>query len=868
MNRTLLLATWLLTTAWASASDAEAQTAPDFDWGIWRRLVVHHQARLKPFDTAARETVLEIAGRQEFRPEAFEALSPVEIRDWVALQKFFQAPPKDAERAEPAADGRTDRFKTAETATASPAVRVRDLLSPGMRRTLRDVDFGKDDVLAAAISDLEKQILAKRSQFFPTDAQNRLPHEVRQEATKANAKEVLDLFAKHDEVRAEWLAIQKVKAQLIQELNGVLGMANFYDAQFWLSNKVEGEAADLIAKDPKKLPTHEVYRLNRLLFSTAFPKEIAAAGPQTPHTPTAVRYDPVVLYLTSLFTWGGWSELEKPSGAASGNESPYTRGHRLDAWDHLPVVPAFVELVPFLKQEAPRHVSATTAVDYPPFARWALFLGGLANNAPPKEAEKIVERMQEVERRALRTFDHAMLFRRMRTGFAFEIGPPPEKSPDGSQKDSIRWLSLYDLASSEASQLGAPYVTASHSALKKSFFAARKAFLADDVAAFNEHSKRFAEVVGKLDASYAERLRAEKSDIAERMKAKVSRAGLAVFDFLDEGKEWDAFPTPEMIEREIHYNQLQPFWKTALIAFFASLVLAASLGMRSKIVYGFGFTLLLSAIGMMAYGVGLRVSVAGRAPVTNMFETILWASLVASGVGVVLALVYKRRFIALSAAILLALCSTMAVNLPAEFGSSIKPLQPVLRSQKWLIIHVMTIVASYGAFMLSWLLSVIGLASFFRANPDRKHVKEIASFAYRAMQVGVILLFAGTALGGWWAADSWGRFWGWDPKEVWALIALLTYLLVLHTRFIGVKSFGMMVGSSLAFTMVVGSWYGVNFLFPAGLHAYAFNTGGQQYVIGGVILNLLYVATVWLVKSLRESSNRVVSSVEPTPLAT
>ena len=78
----------------------------------------------------------------------------------------------------------------------------------------------------------------------------------------------------------------------------------------------------------------------------------------------------------------------------------------------------------------------------------------------------------------------------------------------------------------------------------------------------------------------------------------------------------------------------------------------------------------------------------------------------------------------------------------------------------------------------------------------------------------------------------------------------------------------MMVGSSLAFTMVVGSWYGVNFLFPAGLHAYAFNTGGQQYVIGGVILNLLYVATVWLVKSLRESSNRVASSQDPATLAT
>jgi len=846
MIRTLFLAALLAAPA---PADDSTKAEPPFDWGIWRRLIVHHQQRLKPFDTAARETVLEIAGRLEPRPEAFETLGPAEIRDWVALQKFFQAPPNGAERAEPAADDRTDRFKGQPVGSAVPSVRVRDLLSPTLRRNLRDVDFAKDEPLAAEIAELEKKLLGYRSKFFPADAQIRLLHEVRAEAAKAKATDVLALVDKRDELRREWLKIQGVKAYLIQELNGILGIANFYDQQFWLSHKPEGEAAELVAKDPKKLPTHEVYRLNRLLFSTAFPKEIAPPGPKTPHAPTAKRYDPVVLFLTSMFTWGGWDDLEKSTGSHAAEEGAYFRGHKLDAWDKLPIiVAAYVELDPILKLETVHHVSSATAADYRPFRDWAHSLGEIANSAPPKDMEKIVERMQEVERRGLRTYDLAMKYRGMRAGFGFEIGPPPEKSQ--------RWMPLYQLASEDASQLGAPYDTASLSSLRKSFFAARKAFLADDAPAFNEHSKRFAEVVGKLDEAYAERLGAEKAEIAARSQAKVSRAGLSVFDFLDEGKDWDVFPSPTLVEREIHYNQFQPFWKTSMIAFAAALVLAVSLGVQARAVYGLGFALLLTAIGVMTYGVGVRISIAGRAPVTNMFETVLWASLVASLVGVVLALVYKRRFIALSAALLLALCSTMAVNLPPEFGSAIKPLQPVLRSQKWLIIHVMTIVASYGAFMLAWLLSVIGLASFFRANPDRKHVKEISQFAYRAMQVGVILLFAGTALGGWWAADSWGRFWGWDPKEVWALIALLTYLTVLHTRFIGVKSFGMLVGSSLAFTMVVGSWYGVNFLFPAGLHAYAFNSGGQLYVIGGVIANLLYVATVWIVKSLHESSAR------------
>jgi ABC-type transport system involved in cytochrome c biogenesis permease subunit len=847
MNRSILTAAWLLISAApVAAADAPKNDAPKFDFGIWRRMVIHHQQRLKPFDSAARETILEIAGRQEFRPESFETLSPADVRDWDALKAFLQAPSTDAERAGPAPDGRSDRFKGAETGSAVPSVRVRDLLSPGMRRKLRDAEFAESETLHGAMMKLEGEILAKRKDLFQADADKKLLNECRTAAVEANDAGVLDKFAAYDQARSKWLEIESAKAQLIQELNGILGIANFYDQQFWLSNKLTGEAADLVARNPKDLPTHEKYRLNRLLLSTAFPKEITPPGPKTPHAPTAKRYDPVELYLASMFTWGGWDELEKPTSAPSDDDNAYLRGHRFDAWDRMPIIPAgFVELDPILKLEAPHHVTPTTANFYMPFARWAMSLMQIANDAG-KDAEKVLERMTEVERRAVRVKNLAMNAQAMRAGLLLEIGPPPDKEQ--------RWVPMYRLATLDAAQLGAPYDTANLSALRKSFFAARKAFLADDVQGFNEHSKRLAEVVAKLDDAFKDRMKAEREDYAERSKAKISASGLAVFDFLDEGKEWDSFPSQELVEREIYYNELQPFWKTALVAFAASLVLATSLGTSSRLVYGFGFTLLIGAIGMMTYGVGLRVSIAGRAPVTNMFETILWAALVSSLVGVALALVYKRRFIALSAALLLALCSTMAVNLPSDFGSTIKPLQPVLRSQKWLIIHVMTIVASYGAFMLSWLLAVIGLASFLKQNPDRKHVKEIANFAYRAMQVGVILLFAGTALGGWWAADSWGRFWGWDPKEVWALIALLTYLVVLHTRFIGVKSFGVLVGSSLAFTMVVGSWYGVNFLFPAGLHAYAFNTGGQQYVVGAVVANLLYVAMVCVVKSLREGA--------------
>ena len=108
-------------------------------------------------------------------------------------------------------------------------------------------------------------------------------------------------------------------------------------------------------------------------------------------------------------------------------------------------------------------------------------------------------------------------------------------------------------------------------------------------------------------------------------------------------------------------------------------------------------------------------------------------------------------------------------------------------------------------------------------------VKPLSNFVYRAMQVGVLLIAGGTILGGVWADYSWGRFWGWDPKEVWALITLLVYLVPLHGRFAGwVNTFGLVAASVVCFLSVIMAWYGVNFVLGVGLHSYGFVEGGSQ----------------------------------------
>jgi ABC-type transport system involved in cytochrome c biogenesis permease subunit len=127
-------------------------------------------------------------------------------------------------------------------------------------------------------------------------------------------------------------------------------------------------------------------------------------------------------------------------------------------------------------------------------------------------------------------------------------------------------------------------------------------------------------------------------------------------------------------------------------------------------------------------------------------------------------------------------------------------------------------------------------------------IKPLSNFTYRAMQVGVLLVAAGTILGGVWADVSWGRFWGWDAKEVWALITLLVYLVPLHGRFAGwVNTFTLTAASVVCFASVLMAWYGVNFVLNTGLHTYGFAEGGGQGVVltSSLAVVMVVAATAW-----------------------
>jgi ABC-type transport system involved in cytochrome c biogenesis permease subunit len=272
--------------------------------------------------------------------------------------------------------------------------------------------------------------------------------------------------------------------------------------------------------------------------------------------------------------------------------------------------------------------------------------------------------------------------------------------------------------------------------------------------------------------------------------------------------------------------------------------------------------LLTLAICLHMAAFAMRCSITRWPPVTNMYETLIWVALVAAVLSLVLFLIRRRDSVLLAGSSVALLAALVADRMPPEFGRAIASLTPILQSRLWLTIHVITIVSSYGAFALALILGDLLLLHFLRRDPDAQFAAEQAAVIDRLIQIGVLLITTGIILGGLWAEQSWGRFWGWDPKEVWALVVLLVYLLLVHGRFAGwLNSFGMAMGAVLSFSAVIMSWYGVNFLLSAGLHSYGFGTGGRVVIAVCVIGQLGFAMFVWVWRVGRSTKGAASASL-------
>ena len=309
-------------------------------------------------------------------------------------------------------------------------------------------------------------------------------------------------------------------------------------------------------------------------------------------------------------------------------------------------------------------------------------------------------------------------------------------------------------------------------------------------------------------------------------EANAALAGIAQYQKL---KGSEVYPSEGRIAAEVFYNNAYIFetiYPLYLLVGFILLILSFINILKPKfdIAIYTKITLALLAVFFVAHtiGLGLRWYISEHAPWSNGYESMIyigWATVLAG-------FIFSKRspMTTASTGILTGLILFVAhLN---WMDPQVTNLVPVLNSY-WLSIHVSMITASYGFLGLGALLGFITIILFIIKTPSNsKHIipsiKELNAINEMSLMVGLVLLTVGNFLGGVWANESWGRYWGWDPKETWALVTILIYAVVVHLRFIKAiyTEFNYAVVSLLSFTSVIMTYFGVNY-YLAGLHSYA-----------------------------------------------
>ncbi|GAB4325522.1 MAG: hypothetical protein Kow0059_21580 [Candidatus Sumerlaeia bacterium] len=275
---------------------------------------------------------------------------------------------------------------------------------------------------------------------------------------------------------------------------------------------------------------------------------------------------------------------------------------------------------------------------------------------------------------------------------------------------------------------------------------------------------------------------------------------------------------------DVLYHSHHPFGKSAVFFLLAAVLYGASfITMRPRLAWG-GWALLLVGFAEALLGVVARWILAGRAPLSNMYESFTFAITGMVLVALVFELVTRAKVAGFGSAVLGFVFMVLAHKAPI-FDSQIRPLMPALQSS-WLTYHVVTIMLSYSAFALSFFVSVAYLAKDFLGGDRVALLRRLPSlevmdvFNYKIIAVGFPLLTLGIILGAVWAATAWGRPWGFDPKETWSAITWLVYAIYLHVRYLaGWKGRRAALMAILGFGCVLFTYLGVNYLLP-GLHSY------------------------------------------------
>jgi len=309
------------------------------------------------------------------------------------------------------------------------------------------------------------------------------------------------------------------------------------------------------------------------------------------------------------------------------------------------------------------------------------------------------------------------------------------------------------------------------------------------------------------------------------------------------------YPSEKKIDLEIKYNKYDVFRKLysyymyiGVLMFFLVIIQIFNRSKTLQFLIKTSTAIVIGLFLMHTVGLITRWIISGHAPMSDAYESMIyvaWATML-------FGLFFGRRSSMTIAATAFLTSFILMVAHWNWMDPEIASLPPVLNSY-WLMIHVSIIVASYGPFALGMILGLISLILMILTSKKNKkriglQIEELTIITEMALTVGLVLLVIGNFLGGQWANESWGRYWGWDPKETWALITIMIYSLILHLRLIpGLKSrFTFNLSSVVAFASILMTYFGVNF-YLSGLHSYA---SGDKAITPTFIYYSIAVVTI------------------------